>query len=171
MARRHRLWRDGEFWTAALVGILSGLLFYWCPESLEAFRSRFGELLTVASIIFGFVLTALIFYIQAAERWSSDGRVGRVAEKLVDWHVWSILCLLLLMGCIVLVWLCKGLFLACRGWAAVSHGSLVFLASYCALQILNHTLTVRWVFRNRHTLRHGPGSGSEPGSHSDRDRP
>jgi len=156
MARRHRLWKDGEFWTAVVIGTLAGLLFYRQPETVKVLRERFGELLTVASIIFGFVLTTLVLYIQVAGEWTQDRRVERVAEKLVDWHVWTIFCLLLLVGVIVLVWLCESFVLATKCRSAVSHGALVFLAAYCGFQILNHTLTVRWVFRKRRVLKEGP---------------
>ena len=161
MARRHRLWMDGEFWTALVTGSVVGLILWQHPEAVRALRERLADLLTVASIVFGFVLTALVLYIQAASEWSSDPRVGRVAESLVDWHVWTIFCLLLLIVGIVVVWLCEACVLQTHYWAAVTHGSLVFLAVYCILQILNHTLTVRWVFRNRRTLKDGPKERTE----------
>lgn len=157
MARQRAIWRDGELWTSLVLGSLAGSWFYLYPEAVVDFRGRLGELLTVASIIFGFVLTTLVFYIQAADAWSRDKRVGRVADKLVDWHVWTIFCLLGLIGSIVLVWICEDFLVATSLRAAVSHGLLVFLAIYCCLQILNHVLTVRWVFRNRCKLKDGPG--------------
>lgn len=156
MLKRQRLWKDGEFGTALVLGILATGLFYKCPATVESVRERFGEILTVTSIVFGFVLTTLVFYIQAAGEWSKDPQVERVATKLVDWHVWTIFSLLVLMGATVAAWVCKPVFTEPVWWAAVSHGFLVFLAAYCSFQIVNHTLTVRWVFRKRHVLREGP---------------
>lgn len=155
MLRRHRLWKDGEFCTAAVVGLLATGLFFKYPNTIQSVRDRFGDLLTVTSIIFGFVLTTLVFYIQAARGWSKNPQVTRIAEKLVDWHVWTIFCLLALMSGLIIVWICKGHFTKPIWWAAISHGLLVFLAAYCGFQIINHTLTVRWVFRKRHVLHNG----------------
>jgi hypothetical protein len=157
MGRRQKLWKDGELWTALILGGLAGWLFYWEPSTVDVVRDRFGELLTVASIVFGFVLTTLFFYIQAASEWSRDPRVGRVAEKLVDWHVWTVMCLLVLVGLIVVLWVAKSFFTAGLLRSAISHALLVFLAAYCSFQIINHVLTVRWVFRTRSVLTDGPG--------------
>lgn len=153
MARRHRLWKDGEFWTAVVIGGFAGVLFYRNPAAVKALRDRFGEFLTVASIVFGFVLTTLVFYVQTATEWSKDARIDQVADKLVDWHIWTIFCLLFLVWLIVIVWLCKDFFLATKCRAAASHGGIVFLATYSSFQILNHILTVRWVFRKRSVLK------------------
>lgn len=157
MAWRRRLWKDGELWSAIIVGALSGWLSYCYPASIDLLRDRYGELLTVASIVFGFVLTTLFVYIQAAGEWSRDPRVARVAEKLIDWHVWTVMCLLVLIALILLLWLAEALIAATPLRSSVSHGCLVFLASYCTFQILNHVLTVRWVFRKRSVLKDGPG--------------
>ena len=156
MGRRRKLWKDGELWTALILGGLAGWLFYCDSAAVDLVRERFGELLTVASIVFGFVLTTLFFYIQAAGEWSRDPRVGRVAEKLVDWHVWTVICLLALVGLIIALWIAKGFFTDGRLRSAISHATLVFLAAYCSFQIINHVLTVRWVFRKRSVLKDGP---------------
>lgn len=153
MGHRQKLWKDGELWTALVLGGLAGWLFYCDSATIETVRDKFGELLTVTSIIFGFVLTTLIFYIQAAGEWSRDPRVSRVAEKLVDWHVWTVMCLLVLVGLIILLWFAKGFFTAGTIRPAVSHAAFVFLASYCSFQIINHVLTVRWVFRKWSALK------------------
>lgn len=153
MGRRQKLWKDGELWTALVVGGLAGWMFYCDPSTVDLVRDRFGELLTVASIVFGFVLTTLFFYIQAAGEWSKDQRVARVAEKLVDWHVWTVMCLLALVGLIVVLWIAKGFFTTGITRSAVSHAALVFLSAYCSFQIINHVLTVRWVFGKRSVLK------------------
>lgn len=161
MGRRQKLWKDGELWTALILGGLAGWLFYCDTAAVDLVRERFSELLTVASIVFGFVLTTLFFYIQAAGEWSRDPRVGRVAEKLVDWHVWTVMCLLALVGQIIALWIAKGFFTDGRLRSAISHATLVFLAAYCSFQIINHVLTVRWVFRRRSVLKDGPAPANQ----------
>ena len=166
MGCRHKLWKDGELWTALVLGGLAGGLFYYDPSTVDLVRDRLGELLTVASIVFGFVLTTLFFYIQAAGEWSRDPRVARVAEKLVDWHVWTVLCLLVLVGLTIVLWIAEGFFAAGLLRSAISHAALVFLSAYCSFQIINHVLTIRWVFRKRSVLKGDSGGKSDPDNES-----
>jgi len=147
-----RLWKDGEFWTALVLGIAAGAWFYYMPTVIADIRSHFGDLLSVTSIVFGFILTTLFFYIQAAGTWSNEPRVKAVAESLVDHHVWTVVSHLLLIGYILFLWV----FGRPAWWnvsmLAVSYGLLVFLVAYCGCQILNHILTVRWSFLRRQRL-------------------
>ena len=156
IGHRKALWADGELWTALVLSGLAGWLFHCDPAAISAVRERFGELLAVSSIVFGFVLTAMMFYIQASSDWSRNPSVNRVAKKLVDWHVWTVMCLLVLIGLIIFMWLAEDIFTTGAVRPAVSHAALVFLALYCSFQILNHVLTVRWVARRRFALRDGP---------------
>ena len=94
MLTQKSLWKDGEIWTAALVGVAAYFWFRKDPAMIEKMRHHFGDLLTTISIVFGFVLTALLFYIQAASLWAKDDNIGRIADKIVDWHVWTIVCML-----------------------------------------------------------------------------
>ncbi len=153
VVRDRVLWKDGEFWTALAIGAGVGL---WCrcdATAIPGIRSHFGDLLSVTSIVFGFVLTTLFFYVQAAGSWADDPKVKRVAERLVDWHVWTIFSLLLLVGYILVLWS----FAKPGSWPnvvlEVCYGILGFLVSYSGFQIVNHTLTVRWAFRRRHRLQ------------------
>ena len=147
-----RLWRDGEFWTALLLGIGAGVWFYIAPSMIIDIRSHFGDLLSVTSIVFGFILTTLFFYIQAAGTWSNEPRVKAVAESLVDHHVWTVVSHLVLIGYILFLWV----FGRPDWWSlcalAATYGVLVFLVAYCGFQILNHILTVRWSFMRRQGL-------------------
>jgi hypothetical protein len=158
MARHKPVWRDGELWTAAIGGVAAGVWFGCDATVVEAIRLHFADILTVASIIFGFASTTLVFYIQAASSWSKDARVERVAEKIVDWHVWTIICLLGLMGYSVLLW-AFGCFLTCPWAKGAVYGFLAFLGLYCGFQMVNHTLTVRWVFRRSSDLEDTPKPG------------
>ncbi|MGC8494645.1 MAG: hypothetical protein ACP5SH_23220 [Syntrophobacteraceae bacterium] len=146
------IWKDGELWSAIAGGIAAYFWFRHNPSMVGKIRHHFGDLLTATSIIFGFTLSALLFYIQAAAAWSEGESVARVAVKIVDWHVWTILCLLFLISYILGLWS-----LGVR-WSDTStltsglYGSLVFLLLYCGFQILNHTLTIWWAFRSREQL-------------------
>ena len=71
---------------------------------IEKVRQHFGDLLSATSIVFGFALAALLFYIQAAAAWAKDPDVDRVANKSVDWHVWTIVCMLFLIGYMLGLW-------------------------------------------------------------------
>jgi hypothetical protein len=147
-----RLWKDGEFWTAATLGVGAFVWFRTDITVIIDIRSHFGDLLSVTSIVFGFILTTLFFYIQAAGTWSNEPRVKTVAEALVDHHVWTVVSHLVLIGYILLLWV----FGRPTWWnpkvLAVSYGALVFLVAYCGFQILNNILTVRWSFMRRQTL-------------------
>jgi magnesium-transporting ATPase (P-type) len=156
MVRQGSVWKDGELWTAIIGGIATGYWFYRDPDSVTAVRRHFGDILTIASIIFGFVLTALIFYVQAAGSWSTDARVQRVARKLIDWHVWTIVCLLALISYVLVLWATGPFVQVGRVWKGVQYGILAFLMLYCGLQILNHALTIWWTFRERERLENGP---------------
>ncbi|QDT79196.1 hypothetical protein Mal35_26510 [Gimesia maris] len=149
------LWKDGEFWTALGVGIGTGCWCFVDSSAIPGIRTHFGDLLSVTSIVFGFVLTTLFFYVQAAGSWADDPRVARVAERLVDWHVWSIFCLLFQIGFILILWAFAKPNIMSQAWLSVCYGFLGFLVSYSGFQILNHTLTVRWSFRRRHHLQTG----------------
>lgn len=147
-----RLWKDGEFWTALILGIGAGVWFHRDAAVIIDIRTHFGDLLSVTSIVFGFILTTLFFYIQAAGTWSSEPRVKAVAESLVDHHVWTVVSHLVLLGYILFLWVFGKPDWWPRSALAVSYGVLVFLVAYCGFQILNHILTVRWSFMRRQRL-------------------
>lgn len=146
------IWKDGELWTAIAGGIAAFIWFRQDPAIIEKVRQHFGDLLTATSIVFGFALAALLFYIQAAAAWAKDARVGRVADKIVDWHVWTIVCMLFLIGYLLALW-SFGVYFDNRSTLALAlYAFLTFQVLYCGLQILNHTLTVWWSYRNRDQL-------------------
>jgi len=143
------IWKDGELWTS-LAGF--AVAFFWFrrdPAMIEKVRQHFGDLLSATSIVFGFALAALLFYIQAAAAWAKNDKVASVANKIVDWHVWTILCMLLLIGYLLVLWSFGGYLDNRSNLSFGLYASLAFLLIYCGLQILNHTLTVWWSFRIR----------------------
>ena len=149
---RKSIWKDGEVWTALAGGITAYFWFQHDPIIIEKVRQHFGDLLSATSIVFGFALAALLFYIQAAAAWAKDEQVSRVAEKIVDWHVWTIVCLLFLIAYIFGLW-SLSIYLDNHPHIMRScYAFLTFQVLYCGLQILNHTLTVWWSFRNRDNL-------------------
>lgn len=147
------IWKDGELWTAVAGGVAAFVWFRHDPVVIEKVRQHFGDLLSATSIVFGFVLAALLFYIQAAAAWAKDTKVANVANKLVDWHVWTIVCMLFLIGYLLALW-SFGVYLDNRTSPAfVLYAFLVFQILYCGFQILNHALTVWWSFRARDLLK------------------
>src|SRR5688572_24539719 len=110
------IWKDGEIWTALLGGIASGIWYYNDPDVIVRIRSHFTDLLQATSIIFGFVLTALFFHIEAAGTWKSDKRIERVTTKLISWHVWTVLCMLFLIAYVIALWAVEPGLLLRRTW-------------------------------------------------------
>lgn len=149
---RKSIWIDGELWTAVIGGVAT---FFWFRHDLtviDKIRGHFGYLLSAASIVFGFTLAALLFYIQAAAAWKKDTKVVQVAEMIIDWHVWTIVCMLFLIGYVLGLW-SLGIYLDNKSRITIGlYAFLVFQVLYCGLQILNHTMTVWWSFRNREQL-------------------
>jgi len=147
-----RLYKDGEFWTSIAAAIVMGTWFHFDPTWVERIRDHFGDLLSVTSIVFGFVLTTLFFYIQAAGIWAKDEKVQAVANALVDDHVWTVFSLFVLLGYILLLWTFGSSRFFNQTWLTGIYSLLVFLGSYSGLQILNQVLTVRWAFKRQSRL-------------------
>jgi len=149
------LWKDGELWTAVAGGVAAYFWFRYDPVVIDRVRQHFGDLLSATSIVFGFALAALLFYIQAAVAWTKDEKVARVADKIVDWHVWAIVCMLFLMAWLLGLW-SFGVYLDNHSHFVFGlYAFLVFQLLYCGLQILNQTLIVWWIFRERDKLNNG----------------
>lgn len=146
------IWKDGELWTAVAGGVAAFFWFRHDPAMVEKVRQHFGDLLSATSIVFGFALAALLFYIQAAAAWVKDKNVVNVANKIIDWHVWTIVCMLFLLGYLLALW-SFGVYLDNRSHLAFGlYAFLAFQILYCGFQILNHTLTIWWSFHNRERL-------------------
>lgn len=146
------IWKDGDLWTAIVGGVAAYVLFRYEPSLIESVRRHFGDLLSATSIVFGFALAALLFYIQAASAWAKNETVTRVADKIVDWHVWTIVCMLFLLAYLFALWSLGTYLNNSSSLTACLYAFLVFQVLYCGLQILNHTLTVWWAFRSRDRL-------------------
>ena len=146
------IWKDGEIWTSGIVGILGGVWIYNDVAVAEFIRTNFANILTVASIIFGFVMSTLVFYLQAALTWSKEARVQRVADKLIDWHIWTVLWLVFLIAYTIALWVFDHFVKMNAAFLGITFGFHVFVATYSGTQILNHVLTIRWVFRKRAQL-------------------
>ncbi len=152
LLKQKSIWKDGELWTAIFGGVFSYFWFKNDPNVIFRIHQHFADLLTVVSIVFGFALSALLFYVQAAGAWEKDEKVQRIANKIIDWHVWTIICMLFLIGYILLVWTI-GRYLNYKDKISfILFSILTFLLLYCGFQILNHCLTVLWSFRKRSIL-------------------
>lgn len=154
-ARDNRIPRDGEFWTAVVV---AGAAFWWIGEDLsraDALRERFSDVLTVASILLGFVLAMLTSYLGGAVRWKQSAQAQSIGQKVMDWHVWTVVWVLAWIAATIALW----------GWnpknngpwayttaVAAAYSAFVFLGVFIAGQILNHALTLWWVFKRRDDL-------------------
>jgi len=160
------IWKDGEFWTALAGSVGTYFWYNYDPNIIPGIRHHFNDLLTITSIIFGFALAALLFYIQAAGEWAHEKKVVKVAEKIVDWHVWTIICMLTLIGYTLVLWSFDRYLPSNAFILPILYSILSFLLLYCGFQILNHTLTVWWSFRNRERL--GKGNDKKK-SHSSTD--
>ena len=153
IAKQRSLWKDGELWTAVAGSVVCGAWFYYEPQLVARVRANFANLLIAAQIVFGFVLSTLALYIQAMAVWSTDVRVKAVARRIIDWHVWTVVCLLGLTAYTYTLWVFGRELHHGPIVEAVEYAFLAFLVLYCGGQILNHTLTVWWAFTNSDRLR------------------
>lgn len=160
-AKRKELWKDGDFITAVVVALACAIWFACQPEIMDGIRKQFSTLLSAASIIFGFALATLTFYISAVSGLRKDQAVRNIADKLVDWHVWTVLSLLLLIGWLLALWMAETM-LSKDGCVRIGgFAVLVFLAVYSGGQVVNHTLTLWWFHHRRSELQNS-GKPDEP---------
>jgi hypothetical protein len=148
ISRQKAVWKDGELWTSAAISFGMGYWVHRDPTVADGIKDQLGDILTISSIIFGFVITTLALYAEVTSGWSKEQKVRRVIGKIVDWQVWSVLCLMVQIGYIIALRLVDGrinLGLHCR---PLWFGILTFLTAYAGFQIWNHTLVVWWAFRD-----------------------
>ena len=153
VGRQKSIWKDGEVWTAFILAALAGVWFYFDPAVPGKIRGQFGALLTLSSILLGFTLTAISVYISSSSTWADESHVQNIANKLVDWHVWTVLNILILIAYILILWALGGYCSDTNWFAAAQYSVLAFLLLYIGFQILNHSLTMWWVFHKRKQLR------------------
>jgi len=150
---KRAFWRDGELWTAVFGGLVAGVWFDIHPSFVVKVREHFDALLDVSSIIFGFSLTALFFHVEAIGTWRDNATVRKIGQSLITNHVWTIVCLLILIGYILTLWSIDGNVVAFdRRFRAFAYGLLTFQSIYCGGQILNHALTAWWTFIQKDVL-------------------
>ena len=144
--RQKSMWRDGDLWTAVAAMLAAVVWFQSDPMAISRIRAHFGDLLGATSIVFGFALTALSIFVQGAGAWGDKAEIKNIAQKVVDWHIWTVVSLLVLIGYLLVLW---AFFprLETTGWIAIGlFAGLVFGLVYCGCQILNHALTIWWAF-------------------------
>jgi hypothetical protein len=180
MRERKELWKDGEFVTAVISAAIAVPVFIKRPDLMDGIRSQLGSLLSATSIIFGFALSTLTFYIAAVSRFASTDKIEqdsetdpadkqrrieaikRVANKLVDWHVWTVLCLLLLVVWILVVWIIDSGNVGRRFcYRIATYSALVFLTFYSGGQVVNHCLTLWWYHYRRDELESGADDATD----------
>ena len=142
------IWKDGELWTSLVVSLGMGVWMYLNPDVVVGISQQLGDILTVSSIVFGFIMTTLALYAELSSGWSREPGVLRVVGKIFDWQVWSVLCLIVQMAYLVALRLCDGRVNFVPHTRPVWYAILVFLTVYAGLQIWNHTLIAWWAFRD-----------------------
>jgi hypothetical protein len=158
IVRQRSIFKDGELYTSLAVGILFGCWMHHDPSVITGISQQLSDILTVSSIVFGFIMTTLALYAEVTNGWSRDKKVQRVTGKIIDWQVWTIASLMAQIGFLIILRLVDGrinLGLNCRPvWYAI----LVFLSVYAALQIWNQTLIAWWAFMDPSKLEKKPES-------------
>jgi len=167
IARQKPIWKDGELGTAFVISVAFGFIMHQCPALIDGIKEQFSDILTVSSIVFGFLMTTLVFYVEMATGWSKDAKVRQVANKIVDWQVWSILCLLAQLAYAMALHAVDGRVNFGLNGRAIWFAILVFLTAYPGFQLINHTLIIWWTHRNVAKLERKPepnlqGVGPEP---------
>lgn len=155
MLTRKELWKDGDLWTGVVAGVGVAVWTYVDPAFGTRIRAHFAQLLTLTGIIFGFASSSLIFYAQSTASWSPAQWVQAMARKVVDWYVWTVLCLLVLLGYILVFWSALGTVQPDKRASAAGYGVLAFLVTYIGGLIINNALTIWWGFNHREELKSG----------------
>jgi hypothetical protein len=168
IARQRTIWTDGELATSVILGVGVGFWMKRDPTLIEGVRAHFSDILTISSIVFGFVMTTLVFYVDVARGWKRTKRVRNAAGKIIDWQVWSIVCLIAQIVFTIALRAVDGRVHLGWGSRPIWYGILVFLSAYCGLQLLNHTMVIWWTFQNstRLELDATDGAASKDGSGS-----
>jgi hypothetical protein len=158
VAFQKSIWKDGDLWTSVVA---AAAMFFWMRSDvsvMNALRDHFSDALTFSSIILGFALTTLVFYLPLVSEWRKTPAVQRAAERIIDWHVWTVLWVFLQIVLTVLVALTDGRVHPGIGARPFAYAAVVFTSIYASLQLVNHSLTIWWVFKKRQLLGDPPAS-------------
>lgn len=170
------LLRDGELWTSAVSAMAAAWLFNDDPAYIGRLRAHFGDLLTVLTLAFGFILAAHTFYVSALAGWAGNLTSGyrqspavrRASSKLVSWNTWAILSTLLTIAWVVIVWTFDQHAVEDRSLPRLAaYAAVVFGTIYTGCQAVNQALTLWW-FHGRVEAFIGP-TESAVGNHGARD--
>ncbi|MCC7479214.1 hypothetical protein IT575_12250 [bacterium] len=151
--QRNPFWKDDELWLSIALSIAGGVWHYCNQEMFEPLRVGLSDVLTVASILFGFVLSTLLFYIDAAGSWADKKPIRRVAAMLVDEQIWTVVTLLTTIAYVAVLKFTDLLYIHNLPIRSALHAALFFSLIYPGFQLLNHALTVRWVFKRASVLK------------------
>ncbi|MDO4584908.1 MAG: hypothetical protein Q4D62_12490 [Planctomycetia bacterium] len=155
--KRREIWLSGEFLTSIAIGIASFVVFHYIDveyKIINTYYEQSGNILTVTSILFGFAITSFIHYVQIAESWSEQKNIQLVAEKLVDWNAWTVICILFLILYMMILIIVNN-YIPYHLLKEILYSVLSFFLCYCLLQLICHTLTTWYLFQKR-SLLHKP---------------
>jgi hypothetical protein len=148
LARRAALdksvWRDAEFWLGLCAAAIAG----WAgtrPIVVAEVRQHLGDILTVASISFGFMATSFVFFVQATRDARGTKDEANV-RRLVLWHALTAVSLVFLLAYTIGWWFLGALSgpLPRSVFDPLAVAGLAFLLVYSGGQILNHVMNLWW---------------------------
>jgi vacuolar-type H+-ATPase subunit I/STV1 len=116
-------------------------------------RAHFGDLIKVASILFGFCLTSLTFFIQSATTWKQDSKIDQLGRLAVELHVWSLATWLGILAYILVLWMWGSLLNSTTFLCYAVHSFLATLFAYGCLQIFSQVLELSVLFHERKILQ------------------
>ena len=138
------VWRDAELWLGLVAAAVAG----WAgtsPVVVAQVRHHLGDILTVASISFGFMATSFVFFVQATR--AAKGSKDEVKiRRLVLWHALTSVSLVFLLAYTIGWWFLGALHgpLPKSVFDPLAVAGLAFLVVYSGGQILNHVMNLWW---------------------------
>lgn len=139
-----------------VLSVLIGIVFYYVigsdPELINRIRANFGNLLTLSGMFFGFCMTSLTFFVQAASSWKRSESIDNLGCLAVELHVWSLMTWMLIVIYTLFLWAWgrpSGV-----GTALVAaYAVLVAFVAYGLLQLLSQVLELTVLFHRRDAVQ------------------
>jgi hypothetical protein len=143
----------GDLWLSAAVGIAAFWLISNDPEIIRRMHAHFGDLLKITAFLFGFCLTALVFFAQSTASWKRSKRVAQMAEMVVELHVMSLITWLGVLGFALFLWVWGNPRHMSNYWLLRTHAVLVWLFSYGCFQIIAQVFEIVAIVHYREVVQ------------------